>query len=231
MTATVAGVGGRTRALRFWNTTNGKKAVMAVSGVILVAFIAGHLAGNLQIFLGPERYNGYARFLKSVPELLWPVRIVLLAMITLHIWSSIQLAVVKSEARPIGYVQKKNVVATYASRTMYWSGPIIALFVVYHLMQFTFGVGGTRFDEGDAYGNVIAGFRVPAISLFYILAMGLLCLHLRHGMWSMLQTLGFYHPRFTPRIKTAATAIALLVFLGFCSIPVAVLSGVIPQVL
>jgi len=231
MTATVAGIGGSKRVLRFWNTSNGKKAVMAVSGVALVGFIAGHLAGNLQIFLGPERFNGYARALHSLPELLWPVRIVLLAMIALHIWSSIQLSVVKSEARPLGYTQHKNIASTYASRTMYWSGPIVAFFVIYHLMQFTFGAGGTPYDEADAYGNVIAGFRVPAIATFYILAMALLCLHLRHGLWSMLQTLGFYHPRFTPLIKTAATVIAALVFLGFSSIPVAVLAGLIPQVL
>jgi succinate dehydrogenase / fumarate reductase cytochrome b subunit len=231
MTATVAGIGGRVSVPRFWSTTNGKKAVMAVSGVALAGFIAGHLLGNLQIFLGPERFNGYARTLHSLPELLWPVRIVLLAMVVLHIWSSVQLSVIKSEARPLGYAQRKNIASTYASRTMYMSGPIIAAFVVYHLMQFTFGAGGTHYEEADAYGNVIAGFRVPAISTFYILAMALLCLHLRHGLWSMLQTLGFYHPRFTPRIRTAATVIATLVFLGFSSIPVAVLAGVIPQVL
>jgi succinate dehydrogenase / fumarate reductase cytochrome b subunit len=220
-----------TVALRFWDTTIGKKAVMAATGVVLAAFVAGHLLGNLQIFLGPERFNGYARALKSLPELLWPVRITLLLSVILHIWSSIQLAVVKSESRPVGYVRTKSIASSYASRTMYMSGPIVAAFIVYHLMQFTFGVGGTPFMESDAYGNVINGFRVPAVSLFYILAMGLLCIHLRHGLSSVVQSLGLHHPRYTPRLKAWAVIIATLIFLGFTSIPVAVLAGVIPTIL
>src|ERR1700749_3380720 len=113
---------------------------------------------------------------------------------------------------------------------MYMSGPILAAFVIYHLMQFTFGVGGTPFHEQDPYGNVIAGFRVPAVSLFYIIAMILLCLHLRHGFWSFVQTLGFSHPRHTPRIRAWAAIIATLIFIGFVSIPVAVLVGIIPTI-
>lgn len=144
---------------------------------------------------------------------------------------SVQLAVVKSEARPVGYVRTKSTASTYASRTMYMSGPILAAFIVYHLMQFTFGVGGTPYMESDAYGNVINGFRVPAVSLFYIVAMGLLCLHLRHGLSSMVQSLGLSHPRYTPRLKAIAVMIATLIFLGFISIPVAVLAGMIPSIL
>jgi succinate dehydrogenase / fumarate reductase cytochrome b subunit len=112
---------------------------------------------------------------------------------------------------------------------MYMSGPIIGAFVIYHLMQFTFGVGGTPYDELDAYGNVIAGFRVPAVSAFYILAMLLLCMHLRHGLWSIFQTLGVNHPRYTPRLKRLATIAALFIFFGFISIPIAVLTRLIPQ--
>ncbi len=232
MASTTAGITAvPERTLRFWNTTNGKKAVMAASGVVLAAFVAGHLLGNLQIFLGPDRFNSYARTLRSLPELLWPVRIALLVSVVLHIWSSVQLAVVKSEARPIGYVRTKSTASTYASRTMYMSGPILAVFIVYHLMQFTFGVGGTPYMETDAYGNVINGFRVPAVSLFYIVAMGLLCLHLRHGLSSFVQSLGLTHPRYTPRLKTIAVIVATLIFLGFISIPVAVLAGVIPSIL
>ena len=219
------------RTLRFWNTTNGKKAVMAVTGVVLAGFVVAHLLGNLQIFLGPDRFNTYARMLKSLPELLWPVRITLLISVMLHIWSSVQLAVVKSEARPIGYVRTKSTASSYASRTMYMSGPILAAFIVYHLMQFTFGVGGTPYMESDPYGNVINGFRVPAVSLFYIVAMGLLCLHLRHGLSSIVQSLGLTHPRYTPRLKSIAVIVATLIFLGFVSIPVAVLAGVIPTIL
>jgi succinate dehydrogenase / fumarate reductase cytochrome b subunit len=229
MSATAAGLPGSARTWKFWQTTNGKKAVMAVSGVILAAFVFGHLAGNLQIFLGPDAFNGYAAFLRHIPELLWPVRIILLVMVALHIWSSLQLAVQKSEARPTGYVKKVPAGSSYASRTMYWSGPIIAAFIVYHLMQFTFGVGGTPYHPLDAYGNVIQGFRVPVVSIFYIIAMALLCTHLSHGLWSMFQTLGFYHPRHTPKIHRLARALALIVFFGFVSIPVAVMLHVIGQ--
>ncbi|MGD1096957.1 MAG: succinate dehydrogenase cytochrome b subunit [Bryobacteraceae bacterium] len=231
MSATAIRIAGRERVVRFWNTTVGKKAVMAVSGVVLAGFVAAHLLGNLQIFMGPDQFNGYARALKRLPELLWSVRVVLLIMVLLHIWSSIQLAVIKSEARPQGYVKHSVAGSSYASRTMYMSGPIIAAFVVYHLMEFTFGVGGTPYDPFDAYGNVIAGFRSIPVAAFYILAMALLCLHLRHGLWSLLQTLGFTHPRYMPRIKALAATVALLIFLGFVSIPVAVLTRVIPRVL
>src|SRR5579863_1754803 len=231
MSATAIRIAGRERVVRFWNTTVGKKAVMAVSGVVLAGFVAAHLLGNLQIFLGPERFNGYARALKALPELLWAVRITLIVSVVVHIWSSIQLAVVKSEARPLGYVRSKSIASSYASRTMYMSGPIVAAFIIYHLMQFTFGVGGTPYVESDPYGNVINGFRVPAVSLFYIIAMGLLCLHLRHGLSSMVQSLGLEHPRYTPGLKALAVIVATLIFFGFVSIPIAVMAGVIPTIL
>ena len=226
MSPSAAGTGGA-HSLRFWDTTSGKKAVMAASGVILSGFVLVHLVANLQIFLGPEAFNGYARTLRRLPLLLWGVRILLLVSFVLHIWSSIQLAVIKAEARPVSYTKRVPVASSYASRTMYYSGPILGAFVVYHLMQFTFGAGGTRYAPSDPYGNVVAGFRVPWISLFYVISMGLLCLHLRHGLWSFLQTLGLFPAGVSPRLKTVATTVALLVFLGFISIPVAVLAGLI----
>jgi succinate dehydrogenase / fumarate reductase cytochrome b subunit len=222
---------GSVRALRFFNTTIGKKAVMAISGIVLFGFVVAHLLGNLQVFLGPDVFNGYARTLRHLPILVWSVRILLLVMVTLHIWSSLQLAVTKSEARPTGYVKHLSTSSTYASRTMYMTGPIVAAFVVYHLMQFTFGVGGTAFEQFDAFGNVINGFRVPVVSGFYVIAIGLLCLHLRHGLWSIFQTLGFDHPRYTRKMKTVAALLALAIFIGFISIPVAVVLRIFPQVL
>jgi succinate dehydrogenase / fumarate reductase cytochrome b subunit len=114
---------------------------------------------------------------------------------------------------------------------MYMSGPIIAAFVVYHLLQFTFGMGGTPYDPADAYGNVISGFRVPVIAIAYVIAMALLCLHLRHGLWSALQTLGLNHPRYTPALRVLATLIALAIFFGFISIPISVMARVVPQIL
>jgi succinate dehydrogenase cytochrome b subunit len=215
--------------VRFQATTTGKKVVMAVSGLTLAGFVVGHLLGNLQVFLGPEVFNAYARSLRALPALVWSVRLLLLIMVTLHIWTAVQLALIKRDARPIGYVKRTTTDSTYASRTMYWSGPIIAVFVVYHLMQFTLGVGGTPFDSIDAYGNLVAGFRVIPIAIFYIFAMALLCLHLRHGLWSMFQSIGLHHPRYTPRLQSASWVAALLIFLGFSSIPAAVMAGLIPR--
>lgn len=217
-----------TRAARFWNATIGKKIVMAVSGAILFLFIVGHMLGNLQVFMGAEHFNAYARFLRVEPALLWAVRLVLLAMVILHIWASFKLLLLnKLEARPVGYVKKKNIGSSYASRTMYWSGPIILAFVIYHLMQFTWGVGGTPYEEGKAYENLVRGFQVPVVSIFYIVAMCLLMLHLYHGVWSMFQTLGVNHPRYTPMLRIFAKLVAILLFIGFCSIPVSVLTGII----
>src|SRR5579872_2705125 len=212
---------------RFYTSTVGKKAVMAISGCVLFLFVLGHLIGNLQIYEGPEKLNRYAVFLRSLPALLWTVRVVLLAMVVLHVWSSVQLALRNLKARPIGYVKKMATGSSYASRTMYWSGPIILAFVIYHLLDFTFGTVNPDFVAGDVYSNVVASFSVIPVSAFYIFAMLLLGLHLSHGLWSMFQSLGFSHPRYTPAIKTAAKTIAWLIALGNISIPVAVLSGLI----
>jgi succinate dehydrogenase / fumarate reductase, cytochrome b subunit len=218
-----------TRAARFWNATIGKKVVMAVSGIVLLGFVCAHLLGNLNFYRGAEAMDAYGRFLRVEPALLWAARAVLLLMVALHIWASISLALLnKIEARPVGYVKKKPAGSTYASRTMYWSGPIILAFVIYHLMQFTWGVGGTPYDEGRIYDNLVAGFSVPIISIFYVVAMAMLMLHLYHGAWSLFQTLGVNHPRYTPILRRLAKVLSILLFLGFSSIPVAVLAGVRP---
>ena len=213
------------RAAQFWSATLGKKAVMAMTGVILVGFVVVHLLGNLQVFAGPDKFNNYAHTLKSVPAVLWGARLTLLTAVFLHIWSAFSLWRLKAEARPVGYQKQKAIVSTYASRTMYWSGPILLLFIVYHLLHFTVGVGGTRFVEGEPYDNLVAGFRVVPIALFYVIAMGCLCYHLFHGIWSMFQTLGLQHPRYTPKLRVLAKVIAIALFLGFSSIPLAVLLG------
>ena len=200
---------------------------MAGSGVILFLFVLGHLVGNLQIYEGPEKLNNYAHFLRSMPALLWGVRITLIVTVLLHIWSSVQLALLKFDARPTGYVKKKATQSSYASRTMYWSGPIILAFVIYHLLDFTFGTVNPHFQEGDVYANVIASFQFLPVSAFYIVAMLLLCLHLYHGLWSMFQSLGFSHPRYTPVLKRSAAVVAILIAAGNISIPVSVLAGLV----
>jgi len=214
---------------RFWASTNGKKAVMAVTGFILLLFVIGHVLGNLQVFEGPAQLNAYGRYLRAVPEILWAVRIVLIVSVVLHIWASIALATRKMQARPVGYANRENVSSSYASRTMYWSGPIILAFVIYHLLHLTAGVvhPGGQFIEGDVYHNVVAGFSVWWVSAWYIFSMILVGFHLRHGIWSMFQSIGFNHPRHTPILKKAALVLALAISLGYISIPVAVMTGLI----
>jgi succinate dehydrogenase / fumarate reductase, cytochrome b subunit len=215
------------RAPSFWQSTNGKKVVMAVTGAIMFLFIIGHVAGNLQIFEGPAKLNAYGHFLHSIGELLWPVRIVLLLSVALHITATVQLALRNKAARPVGYSRKEAINSSYASRTMYWSGPIVLAFIIFHLLQFTAGYihPGSQFIEGDVYHNVVAGFQVWWVSVWYIIAVSLLGFHLSHGLWSMFQSIGYNHPRHTPLLKKAAFVIALLITLGYISIPISVLLG------
>jgi succinate dehydrogenase / fumarate reductase cytochrome b subunit len=219
-------------SLRFWQTTVGKKAIMAVTGVILFGFVVGHLLGNLQIFEPPEKINHYSATLRSLPALLWGARITLLISVILHIWSSWQLWLLQRSARPIGYVKKVNAHSTYASRTMQWSGPIILAFVIFHLLHLTFGSvhPGGPFDKHNVYNNIVYGFQVWPVSLFYIVAMIMLCYHLYHGLWSMFQTLGFSHPVYTPWLQRLAKIVAILIAIGNISIPIAVLAGLIKPV-
>jgi succinate dehydrogenase / fumarate reductase, cytochrome b subunit len=215
-------------SVRFYQTTVFKKAIMAITGLILFVFVIGHMLGNLQIYEGREKLDAYGHFLHSVPEILWTVRIVLLISVTLHIVTTIQLALLKSEARPIAYVKKDNSHSSYASRTMYWSGPIIAAFIVYHILHLTLGVAQPSvYVQGAVYDNVVYGFQNYAISGFYILSMALLCIHLYHGAWSMFQSVGINHPRYTPLLRKFAAVMALIIFIGNVSIPVAVMIGVV----
>lgn len=214
----------------FYDTTLGKKLVMAVTGMVMVGFVVGHMAGNLQIFLGADVFNKYAELLHSAKGLLYGVRAVLLAAVALHIVSAIQLALIAKRARPQNYVKVTSTTSTYASRTMYWSGPILAVFIVYHLLHFTVGtVHPTTPFPGhvEAYQNVITGFQSVPVALFYIFAMGLLCLHLYHGVWSMFQSLGLAHPRYTPIFKNLAVALSLVVAVGFSAVPVSVMLGIV----
>jgi len=212
---------------RFYDSSIGKKAVMAVSGLILFAFLILHMLGNLQVFLGREVMNHYAETLHANPPLLWTARIILLLSIAAHIVASVQLARLKNEARPIPYVKRGNVESSYASRTMMWSGPIIAVFVVYHLLHFTTGTVHPNFVELRAYENVINGFRNVPAAIAYAIAMVLVGFHLSHGIWSMFQSMGFFHPRYTPAIKTFARVFSWALIAGFLAVPISVLTGLV----
>lgn len=228
MASTVLGAR-EARPARFFASSNGKKAVMGLTGFILFAFVVGHMMGNMQIYAGADRFNAYGHFLHGVPELLWIVRIGLLAAVGLHIWASVGLANRNLSARPVSYAKRKNTVSSYASRTMYWSGPILLAFVIYHLLHLTAGIvhPGSNFQEGDVYGNTVGGFQVWYVSAWYIFSMILLGLHLRHGIASMFQSLGINHPRHTPLLRKFAILFAVVVTGGFISIPVSVLLGIV----
>ncbi len=215
------------RPARFFASTNGKKVVMGLTGFILFAFVVGHMLGNMQIYAGADKFNGYGHFLHGVPELLWMVRIGLLAAVGLHIWASVGLAGQKIKARPVSYAKRQNTVSSYASRTMYWSGPILLAFIIYHLLHLTVGAvhPGSTFEEGDVYRNTVSGFQVWYVSAWYIVSMILLGLHMRHGVWSMFQSLGINHPRHTPIMKMFAIVFAVVVTGGFISIPLSILAG------
>ena len=226
MSATVAGPREH-RAPGFWQSTNGMKAVVAVTGAILFLFIVGHLGGNLQVFDGPARINAYGHFLKSLGELLWLARVILFVAVVLHIVAIFMLWQRNRQARPVAYSRKKSVASSYADRTMYWSGPIILAFVILHLLEFTTGNlhPQSTFSGTDIYRNIVSGFSVWYISAWYIFSMILLGFHLRHGLWSAFQSLGMSHPRHMPVLKQLALWITILIVAGYISIPVSVLAG------
>ena len=222
------------RAVRFYEAPIGKKVVMAVTGVILFGYVVGHLLGNLQIYSADlDQLNRYAAFLHdpSRASLLWGVRIVLLLAVAIHIVASLQLWKLKRAARPIGYVKKDDVPSAYAARTMMWSGPIIAAFVVFHILHLTVGsvlpLQELGPNQPNVRANVIAGFQHPAVAGFYVVAVLMLCLHLYHGLWSMFQSVGLSHPRYTPGLKRFAAICAILIAAGNISIPIAVMTGLL----
>jgi len=213
----------------FLGSSIGRKLVMAVTGIVLFGFVVGHMLGNLQVYLGPHALNAYAESLRKVPALLWGVRLLLLVSVALHIWAATSLTLDNRRARPRGYRARRYQEATYASRTMVWSGPILALFVAYHLAHLTFGTAHPSFQPGDVYHNFVTGFQSVPVSLFYIAAMLALGLHLYHGVWSMLQTIGLSHPRYNRLRHAFATLLTLVVVAGNISFPLAVLAGFVHE--
>lgn len=226
MTAT-ATTSSTSQILAFYRAPIGKKAVMAVTGAALFVFVIGHLLGNLQVYLGPEKLNAYGHLLQSNLVLLWAARLGLLACVTLHIIAAVQLQLQKNAARPISYKKSDAIASSYASRTMIWSGPILAAFIVYHLLHLTVGSAHPDFIRGDVYHNLVRGMQVPAVAIAYIVSMVFLGLHLVHGVWSMFQTMGIYHPRYNALLQRFATVSTALIVAGNISIPVSIVLGII----
>lgn len=218
----------------FYRSAIGKKAVMAVTGVILFGWIFLHMVGNLKLYLGPEHMNEYAHWLRALgtpamPETaaLWITRLLLIVCVALHIHSAYSLTMLSRAARPVAYRDKKFVEATYASRTMRWGGVIILLFVIYHLLHLTTGTVHNNFVQDDPYHNVVAGFQVWWVAAVYIIANLALGLHLYHGVWSMFNSLGLNHPRFNHWKRNFATVFAILIAGANISFPLMVLIGVV----
>lgn len=215
---------------RFYASSIGKKWIVALTALILIGYVLGHLAGNLQIFLGQEKINDYARFLHSLGPLLWVARIVLIVAFVTHIFTSIHLARQNRAARPVGYAEKKPVRSTYAARTMAMSGLIVLCFIIYHLLHFTIRVIPAEYADfrdplghHDTYRMIVTGFQSPLIVFFYTLGVGLLCLHLSHGLSSFLQTLSLTSRGSLRPLQHGGRVVAILIFLGYMSVPVAVL--------
>ncbi len=227
---------------------------MAITGLVLVGFVFGHLVGNLQIFLPPDHINGYAHFLQGLGPALWLVRLVLLTCVGLHIWAAVVLTMESRAARgPNQYGVKKWLRATWASRAMRWTGVIVFFFILYHLAHFTLGVadpetfktqlpewemthdakelGITLAKEGDVvhdvYSMIFLGFKNPVVSLFYIIATTLLSIHLLHGVESLFQTIGWRNGTWCGCLRKVVTALCVLYFLGNLLIPGAILSGIV----
>jgi succinate dehydrogenase / fumarate reductase cytochrome b subunit len=211
------------RALTLRQTTIGKKVIMALSGVIIVGFTIGHFLGNLNLYLGPEAMNGYAAALQSLPPLIWGTRLVLLFAFTAHISAAVSLWLRNTKARGSRYAKRKDLATDYAARTMYWSGPILFLFLIYHLLQFTI----LPVHPGDVYRNVVEGFQNPWVAGVYIVGNVALGLHIFHGIFSAFQTLGANHPRYNNYRRDAAIAISAAITLGNLSFPISVLAGIV----
>jgi len=217
------------RAARFYGSTLGKKTVMAITGAILFGFTFVHMAGNMQFYLGPDVLNAYGAQLREMPALLWGMRAVLLIAVVAHIVAAVQLWSANREARPVGYQKLTPASSSLASRTMLYSGPMLAAFIAYHLYHFTLGphlmhdpVTGVPM----AYENVVAGFEDPLAVILYLTAMAFLGLRLYHGVWSMFQSVGWSHPKYTPRLRLFALVSTVLIVLGNISIPLAVITGI-----
>jgi len=215
---------------RLLNSPIGAKMLMAVTGLMLTGFVLAHLSGNLLIYAGPEKFNAYAAWLHSLGALLWMARLGLLAAFVTHLYLAIKLSIQNKAARPVAYAHEATIQATLASRYMIHTGTLMFAFILYHLAHFTFRVVNPEFSnlpEGDIYGMVVSGFSSPTVSGFYIISIAALAMHLRHGVSSVFQSLGLYHGNLNPVTEKLGPIVAVIVFVGFSSIPAAVLLGLV----
>ncbi len=222
--------------LGFYRSTIGKKIIMAVSGLIGIGFVIAHMAGNLQVFVGADKINAYGGLLHGpLAEVTWGLRVVLIVAVALHVLMAVQLTQRALSARPVSYEQREPQVSTLASRTMRWGGVLLVVFIVVHILHFTTQridpagwVGKTdAAGHRDIYGNIVASFHLWWVTTFYVAAMIALGLHLYHGAWSSLRTLGYAKPSGHPLKRRIAIGVAVIVWAGFTLVPLGVVAGVI----
>ena len=213
----------------FYGSMVGKKVVMGVTGLIGIGFVILHSLGNLLVFRGPAAINSYSHFLKSTGELLWALRIVLVVAVILHVIAAVQLTRQSRAARPIAYTKQERQVATVASGTMRWGGALLLVFIVLHILHFTIGTirPAGSFSPDDVYANMVTSFRIWWVALFYVVAMLALGLHLFHGAWSSVRSIGVSPPSPQPLHHRISLAIALLVWAAFTAVPLAVVAGIV----
>jgi succinate dehydrogenase / fumarate reductase cytochrome b subunit len=223
--------------LRFWQSAVGKKWLMALSGIVLLGFVLVHMIGNLKVFLGKDHINTYGEWLRTLGEpalprtvLLWIVRLVLIGAFVVHIVAAAQLTRMNQKARPVRYQSKRDyVAANFASRTMRWTGIIVALFVIFHLLDLTWGSANPDFVRGDVYDNMFASFERVPVAIAYIVAMIALSIHLFHGAWSMFQSLGLNNPRWNAWRRWFAAGFAFVVLVGNVSMPLLITTGAVSK--
>lgn len=220
------------RVAALYRSSVGKKVLMAVTGFIWFGFLVGHMAGNLKAFLGAEHFDEYAHHLRVLGEpllpagaFLWSFRTFVFLAFVIHVYMAWQTSKTSWDARGQKYKKQKNLSFSGTSQFMRWGGVFILVFVVFHILHMTTGQAHPQFVAGEAYDNLIIGLSNPWVASFYVVAMVAICLHLYHGLWSMLQTVGAAHPKYKHLRRPAAIVVALAVFLGFITIPVSVLAG------
>jgi succinate dehydrogenase / fumarate reductase cytochrome b subunit len=219
------------KALSLLDTTIGKKVVMALSGLVWFGFALAHMAGNLQVFLGPEVFNGYSVGLHATPGLLWTARTIMIVAFVLHVWTALKLVTLSAAARPVDYAKKTRRKASFAGLTMKFSGLTLLFFVLYHLAHFTFpGVAMGAYEHQHysmVYSNFVNGFCVPWVVALYVAAMISLGFHLYHGSVSLFQSLGINHPKRNAAIRQTAQFVALIITVGNIILPLSVLLGLV----
>jgi succinate dehydrogenase / fumarate reductase cytochrome b subunit len=223
--------------LRFWRSAVGKKWVMAVTGIMLLGFVLVHMIGNLKVFLGEEHLNTYAEWLRDLGEpafprtvVLWALRLGLLAAVFLHIIAAAQLTRMNHKARPVKYQAPRDyVAANFASRSMRWTGIIVALFVIFHLADLTWGSANPHFVRGDPYNNLFNSFERVPVAIAYIAAMIAISIHIFHGAWAMFNSLGLNNPRYNDWKRAFAAGFALVILVGNVSMPLLIVTGAVTR--